>query len=174
MAKDRACARKTDGSSLCPGPASPRDPRDPFAFRILPCLYAPYVQPLPAHTKIHRACPFGALSHDPKHPPIFSGGHFHGCLSIAQLFQIVYLPGAIRQKLCSFVYYLTYSRKSSRPPLVPSFEIWYTFPTKYALEGRDSHGAGIPSRTAFSQHWVIWEKHSYYQLDLSKNSYFVS
>ena len=163
MAKDRACARKTDGSSLCPGPASPRDPRDPFALYVLflsVCAFCPTTA---------SAIPNTTQSPLPKAGPChtirnictkFSVRCSNGCFSIAQLFQNVYLPGRIRQKLCNFVYFLTYLWDSFRPPLVPLLEIWYTFPTKYAVGSRRSHKeAPVPS-AVLPPLWAIREKHS--------------
>lgn len=140
MAKDRACARKTDGSPLCPGPASPRDPRDPFAFCVLPFsvrALCPVTASAILNTQSMPQWAFITRSETSAHIFIRC---FHGCFSIAQLLQNVYLPGGICQKVYNFNHYFTYFSESFCPPLVPQMEIWYTFPTKYALGRRDSHG----------------------------------
>lgn len=143
MAKDRARARKTDGRSLCPGPASPREVRDSFAFYVLfsfcTRLSSCHRQRVTNQTQ-SRFCP--QLRHTVcSIRPFFSKLRCNGCFSIAQLSQNVYHPGWICQKVCDCDHDRAISPVNFGPPLVPSLEIWYTFPTKYTVGRRDSHGS---------------------------------
>lgn len=135
MAKDRACARKTDGSPLCPGPASPRDPRDPFAFYVLNFLYAPYVLSLPAQYQTLRATLIGYSATRFETSAHIAGRCLHGCFSIAQLSQNVYLPGGICQKVCNCNQYFTYFLESFFHLLFPPWKYGILFLQNMHWEG---------------------------------------
>lgn len=175
MAKDRARARKTDGRSLCPGPASPREVRDSFAFyvlfsfctRLLSCHCQRNTKQNPGPNSVSSPVAQSAAS-------ACSGSkqRCNGCLSIAQLSQNVYHPGRICQKVCDCDHDRAISLVNFGPPLVPSLEIWYTFPTKYTVGRRDSHGSVWTSSAAFLQLRAVWKKNMFMACLIKKIHFF--